>query len=280
MNRTITAICATSLCLLSLGSCGEQSRKIVIRYPHSMQYINHFKQEGTQKLQVWQGDSVVYALSRTLSFDISQRVLRVLPDSSAAVEENSTMLLIGQNRKDTTVIDTMKEARSFIIYEAPNGKIVDFETKGKYDSLTTAHFRSWYEQACPVFPDTAVGIGNTWVNSNTVIVDSQTLKTSTSFKVKGFEQSHGYDCIVVEFSGNIILPIRSDSKDTMLRGGMDEIRVDGTFWFAWKEGFFAEQSQKEVIEGRRDLVEKGKPFTRHYRIDGNARMYIAERQRI
>jgi hypothetical protein len=280
MNRTITAILTTFLVVFALADCGDQNRKIVIRYPHQMQYINHFKQEGTQKLQVWQGDSLVYSLSRSLDFNISQRVLRVLPDSSAAVEENSTMLLIGQNRKDTTVIDTMKEDRSFIIYEAPNGRIVDFETKGKYDSLTTAHFRSWYEQACPVFPDSAVGIGSTWVNSNTVVVDSQKLETSTSFKVRGFEQMRGYDCIVVEFSGNIILPIRSDPKDTMLRGGMDEIRVDGTFWFAWKEGFFAEQSQKEVILGRRDLVEKGKPFTRNYRIDGNARMYIAERQRI
>ena len=280
MNRTITAILTTFLVVFALADCGDQNRKIVIRYPHQMQYINHFKQEGTQKLQVWQGDSLVYSLSRSLDFNISQRVLRVLPDSSAAVEENSTMLLIGQNRKDTTVIDTMKEDRSFIIYEAPNGRIVDFETKGKYDSLTTAHFRSWYEQACPVFPDSAVGVGSTWVNSNTVVVDSQRLETSTSFKVRGFEQMRGYDCIVVEFSGNIILPIRSDPKDTMLRGGMDEIRVDGTFWFAWKEGFFAEQSQKEVILGRRDLVEKGKPFTRNYRIDGNARMYIAERQRI
>jgi hypothetical protein len=244
-----------------------------------MQYTNHFKQDGSQKLQVWQGDSLVYSLSRTLTFDISQQVLRVLPDSSAAVEENSTMVLICPNRKDSTLIDTMKDNRSFILYEAPNGKIVDFESKGKLDSLTTAHFRSWYEQACPVFPDSAVGIGSTWVNRNTVVVDSQTLGTSTSFKVTGFEQSHGYDCIVVEFSGNIILPIRVEKGDTMLRGGLDEIRVDGTFWFAWKEGFFAEQSQKETITGRRDLTEKGKEFTRHYRIDGNARMYVSERTR-
>lgn len=280
MNRTITAILFVSASLLAFGSCGEQSRKIVIRYPHQMQYINHFKQEGTQKLQVWQGDSLVYSLSRSLNFDISQQVLRVLPDSSAAIEENSTMLLIGRNRKDTTVIDTMKEDRSFVLYEAPNGKIVDFETKGKYDSLTTAHFRSWYEQACPVFPDSAVGIGSTWANRNTVVVDSQNLQTSTSFKVRGFEQMRGYDCIVVDFFGNIILPLRVEKGDTMVRGGLDEIRVDGTFWFAWKEGFFAQQTQKETIVGRRDMIAKGKEFKRHYRIEGNANMYIAERQRI
>ena len=224
MNRTLTAILVVFVTLLALGNCGEQSRKIVIRYPHQMQYTNHFKQDGSQKLQVWQGDSLVYSMSRTLNFDISQQVLRVLPDSSAAVEENSTMVLICPNRKDSTLIDTMKDNRSFILYEAPNGKIVDFESKGKLDSLTTAHFRSWYEQACPVFPDSAVGIGSTWVNRNTVVVDSQTLGTSTSFKVTGFEQSHGYDCIVVEFSGNIILPIRVEKGDTMLRGGLDEIR--------------------------------------------------------
>lgn len=280
MKLSITAILSIIVLLAIFSTCGEGGRKVVIHYPHLMGYMNVFKQEGIQKLQVWQHDSLVYSVSRSLAFDISQRVLRVLPDSTAAVEELSTMVLIGPNHKDTTIIDTIKENRAFVLYEAPNGKIVDFESQTPVDSATNAHFRSWYEQACPVFPDSAVGIGSQWTNRTSVTVDSQTLETATSFTVKAFEQMRGYDCIVVDFAGNIILPVRARKTDSVTLGGRDEIRVEGTFWFAFNEGLFVEQSQKEITEGRRDLREKGKEFTRTYRIDGQVRMYLTERKRI
>lgn len=280
MKRPITAILPIAIVLMLLGTCGDQNRKVIIRYPHQMGYVNIFKQDGSQKADVWQEDSLVYSYSRDISFDISQRVLRILPDSTAAVEELSSMVLIAPNRKDTAVIDTMKEARSFVLYEAPNGKIVDFESQTPIDSTATAHFRSWYEQACPVFPDSAVGIGSTWANRNTVTVDSQKLETSTSFTVRAFEQLRGYDCIVVDFSGNIILPVRVSKEDSLLLGGRDEIRVDGSFWFACKEGLFVEQRQREIIEGHRDLRGKAKNFVRTYKMDGDVRMYLTERKRI
>jgi len=280
MKRRITAILPIAVILTMLSTCGEQNRKVIIRYPHQMQYVNLFKQEGSQKVQVWQGDSLVYSFTRSIFFDISQRVLRVLPDSTAAVDEKSSMVLISPNRMDSLIVDTIKEDRSFVLYEAPNGKIVDFESQTPIDSATTTHFRSWYEQACPVFPDSAVGIGSQWVNRNTVTVDSQTLETSTSFTVRGFEQLRGYDCIVVDFTGNVILPVRVSKDDSMVLGGRDELRVDGTFWFACNEGLFVEQRQKEIIEGRRDLHDKGKDFTRHHRIDGQVQMYLTERKRI
>lgn len=280
MKLKITAILFTASVLAIFSMCGEGNRKIVIHYPHQMGYVNTFKQEGTQKLQVWQQDSLVHSASRSLSFDISQQVIRILPDSTAAVEEKSSMVLIGPNRKDSTITDTMKEDRAFVLYEAPNGKIVDFESQTPIDSAAIAHFRSWYEQACPMFPDSAVGVGNQWTNRTTVAVDSQTFETSTSFTVKAFEQLRGYDCIVVDFAGNIILPVHISKSDSMLLGGKDEIRVEGTFWFACNEGFFVEQTQKEIIEGRRDMRENGKEFSRNYRIDGQVRMYLFERKRI
>lgn len=245
-----------------------------------MNYINMFKQEGVQKLQVWQGDSVVYSTMRTLDFDISQRVLRVLPDSTAAVEEKSSMMLTAANSKDSTLRDTVRENRTFVLYEAPNGKIVDFESQTPMDSTYLAHFRSWYEQACPIFPDSAVGVGSTWEIRNAVTVDSQVMQTSTSFKVRGFERFKGYDCIVVDFDGTIVLPIAVMKSDSLVRGGRDEIHVVGTFWFAYNEGLFVEQTQKETVQGRRDMRKDGKDFTRHYRIEGDVRMWLTERKRI
>ncbi len=280
MKRYITAILPIAAVLILLGTCGDQNRKVIIRYPHDAAYMNIFKQDGSQKVQVWQEDSLVYSFTRLISFDISQRVLRILPDSTAAVEEKSSMTVIVPNRKDTSVIDTIREDRSFVLYEAPNGRIVDFESNTPMDSGSSAHFRSWYEQACPVFPDTAVGIGSTWEISNRVNIDGQTLHTSTKFTVRSLEQLRGYDCIVMDFSGNIILPVHVAKDDTMLIGGRDEIRVTGSFWFAYKEGLFVEQTQKEVTEGRRDMRHEGKEITRKYLIEGNVRMYLTERKRI
>ncbi len=115
----------------------------------------------------------------------------------------------------------------------------------------------------PVFPTGEISVGFNWTQSAKVMMPSQTMEASTTYEVKSLVREMGYDCAVIEFTGNLIIPIEPDPADSIQVSGVDKIETTGKLYFAYKDGLVVLQRERWVVDGTRNYTEKkGKPKER------------------
>jgi len=162
----------------------------------------------------------------------------------------------GQVKRSTREISIRQEV-------SPTGKIVAFTILGESSSSGDNYTRNFYDQAVPVFPEKAVTIGDTWTQSAAVrLPDGSQTSTSTSYRVKGTAVKMGYDCAIIEYKGNVILPITRDSSDTAALEGIDRIEMNGLIYFAYVAGISVNAEERRRLIVDRSFVSGGKSVHR------------------
>jgi hypothetical protein len=185
---------------------------------------------------------------------VIQEVQEVLPDSSAKIVETTTWLSTPWNSNDTASASPIKETRQVVLHVTQTGQIIDiaYDTAfGEIDVPEQHHIRTYYEQGIPIFPDHQLAPGNSWSQTTKVVLADHIVRANMSYRVTALVREGGYDCAVIEFTGNMTLPVESDTLSADRRTGVDRIESVGRLFFAYSEGLVVSQHERWIIDRER-----------------------------
>jgi hypothetical protein len=133
----------------------------------------------------------------------------------------------------------------------PDGKITDIQATSGQDEKTLDYIRNYYQQGGPVFPDGELSPGHRWTQTTTVKLPDYTLEATTTYRITALAREAGYDCAVIEYDGNMVLPVETDSSGTPEHVGFDRISGTGLIYFAYNEGLVVLQREHWTVRGNR-----------------------------
>jgi len=194
------------------------------------------KQEMKYTWYVVVGDSVTEKGGGTDRYVSTENLLNVGEDSVLTVLDSSTSYHVVPSKDEDKKLDTVEVYRANKYMIRPDGEFVDVEFMDGKDSATVAYLRNYFEQGWPVFPTGEISVGHTWTHSTAVRMPDETINASTDFKLTNLVRESGYDCAVIEYNGNMILPVDVREKKDFHETGVDRIELQGLMYFAYKEG--------------------------------------------
>jgi hypothetical protein len=260
--KRITAVLILALIGLCIVSCEQGGKQVKLQFRYSPGMKLEYEQVTRGNVLVTSGDSTIRDQARETTVDIEHFVRRTVNDSTAEIVENKKIYYHTLNRLDSSVVDTVEEGREIVFYVAPNGKIMDLEVSGESDEAYTEYLRNFYEQGMPVFPDNEISQGYKWTQTYKVILEGEEMEASTTYEAKSFVRERGYDCLVLEYDGNLILPIAEKETDEYSERGVNRINATGLMYFAYKEGIVILQRERWVMDGDRSrtYIDRKKEF--------------------
>ncbi len=205
-----------------------------------------------------EGDSTLYEHSETFTVDIEQEFLKFVNDTAAELSEHAVWHFMRRSKEDSTKMEPYESERTTIITTLPNGKITDARFADIKDQPKMRYIMNYYEQGLPVFPAGEKPVGYSWTQTTKVVLPDESMEASTTFLIKSLVREGGYDCAVIEYEGNLVIPIEPNPKDSTLRGGLDRIKSKGLMYFAYKEGIVVSQVESWVVDGDRTRLKDGK----------------------
>lgn len=132
---------------------------------------------------------------------------------------------------------------------ANNGKILEFFPEDSGSNAVIEAYRNYYEQASPVFPDEPVSENQSWGQTVKLIVkDEGPTSAETKYNVKAFVREAGYDCAVIEYAGNMIIPFRKIEPDGSIMIGLNRIGTKGVIYFGYVHGMIVKQEESYDIQ--------------------------------
>ncbi|MBN1212226.1 MAG: hypothetical protein JXA92_06570 [candidate division Zixibacteria bacterium] len=246
------------LALFFTYTCDQGTKKVVLRYKHKAGYEMIYATTVKSNLKVLEADTVTKEHSSVTEYRIDNVVKRVLEDSTFEVYSTSTRSSEVITTKDSTIQNGEKKAWERIVYFKPNGKTIDVEFPEPIDSAWADYIRESYKQGLPVFPDGEVFVGYSWTQTTKVLIDDESSLSSTTYKVKSFAREKGYDCVVIEYEGNMVIPIKpyTVEKAKGIREGIDRMDMKGVMYFAYKEGVAVSFRENWKMNGDRKVTKE------------------------
>lgn len=246
------------LILFLAYSCDQGTKKVVLRYKHKAGYEMIYETTAKSSLKLLEADTVFKDYSTVVKYRINNVVKRVLEDSTYEVYSTSTKLSEVVTTKDSTIQQGEKKAWERIVYFKPNGKTIDVEFPEPIDSAWADYIRESYKQGLPVFPDGEVFVGYSWTQTTKVLIDEESSLSSTTYTIKSFAREKGYDCVVIEYDGNMVIPIKPYpvEKSKEKREGVDRMDMKGVMYFAYKEGVAVSFRENWKMNGNRKVTKE------------------------
>ncbi|MBD3258431.1 hypothetical protein GF377_08355 [candidate division GN15 bacterium] len=250
MRKALVLLLLAALVGLALGmACDQGERKVTLRFKFKPGMEIEYKQTASGTLRVFRSDSLVSDRANDYTAMLTWYVRRVLEDGTAEIVESKTFNLTETETGESGRVDTVKEERDIIMYVKPNGKVEDLETSESGENKSLTYLKNYLEQGQPVFPDRELGEGYSWIQTTKVILPDGPMDASTTYEVKSFVRERGYDCVVVAYDGNLIIPLeKMHEKSYKLIQGVDNIQASGHIYFAYEEGLVVRQTEKWVLD--------------------------------
>ncbi|MDH4156242.1 MAG: hypothetical protein OEW00_03070 [candidate division Zixibacteria bacterium] len=247
-----TAIITLIAAMLTLASgCTQGDKKIKLTLKWEPGMTLDYEQVTKRSFKAYRADSLVSEGFTTYSIKVAQEVKNVGSDGIADVIESSAWTIVRPGKEDSAVMDTSTYEREMILKIKPNGKIVDFSFAKEEETSSAAYVKNYYEQGIPVFPSVEMSPGKEWTQETRVVLPEESLEASTTYRIKSLAREAGYDCALIEYEGNLVIPIVPDTKDSVWRAGIDRVSSTGIMYFAYKEGVVVLQRERWVIDGER-----------------------------
>jgi hypothetical protein len=256
--KNLTLAGLTCLVYLLVDGCGTSTPTYRLEYKYSPGSVISYQQVSQGTIIAKEHDSVATNRQATVTSNITYTVRRVVDDTTWEIQQKMESMYHSLNRLDSTVTDTTESAPDMMIYIAPNGRIVDLEyasTKPGMDN--TAYMKEYFRQGTPVFPEGAVPVGYAWTQTYDVTVDGAPVQVSTDYSIKAMEKRQGYECVVVGYSGKMVIPFEASPSDTAKRHGVDRLTNEGVMYHAVKDGITIAQTERWVLTGDRKKLKDG-----------------------
>jgi len=255
--RKITAIIAVLIVGLCLQTCDRGGKKITLRTKYKPGMKLAFEQVTRGSVLVRSGDSTIHDRTSEITTEQELYVRRMVDDTVAEVVDNRIYHYKHFDKVDSSAADTIEAGPELALYITPSGRVVDFEFTSEEHQGSGTYLKNFYEQGMPVFPEGEISQGYTWTQSYKVISEGEEMTASMTYEIKSFARERGYDCVVIGYDGNLILPIEAKPQDTTQRHGVDRVTARGVIYFAYKEGFVVLERERWILDGDRYTLEKG-----------------------
>lgn len=261
--KNLTALILLSMLLLS---CTEGTKEIQLSFKYKPGMILEYKQDSKRQTEIYTADSLVKKEVDVSLATVKQNILKIINDSTYKVNEIDTWHYTKPNKDDSTQLDSVTYSREMDLIVLQNGKIIDFTFKDPEDKAAS-YMKNYYEQGMPVFPSTKVYPGYSWTQTTSVMLPSETMNASTTYTIKSLVRELGYDCAVIAYTGNLLIPIEPKDGDKTQRSGLDKIQTDGMIYFAYVKGIVIKQTEKWKTEGERTQLTDGE--WQRYKFESN-----------
>ncbi len=247
-----TAIMILGLVALLTFGCTEGERTVSLKFKYEPGMTLNYKQVTKSSSEVFEGDSLTKERSSEYDVTMVANITSVDKDGTAELLDSTVWQWTEPGKKDSTVLDTIEKVLVTTVFIQPNGKYVDIAVPEGEDRSPT-WLKNYYEQGMPVFPPGELSPGYSWTQSTKVLLPDETLNATTTYRIKSLARESGYDCALLEYDGNMIIPMDKHVTDTSEYTGYDEIKMTGVTYFAYTEGIVVIERQQWEITGHRVL---------------------------
>jgi len=260
-----------------LVACQQGSKTITLRYKYEPGLKLTYDQTAKRSYKVMENDSLVSESSMTIDARVIQVIKSVNDDGTAEVHETDQWFYDRPSEEDSTKMEKYTEERRMVIQVKPDGDIVDVEFLDEVSFSSRAYLKNYLEQAMPVFPKGELSPGFSWTQSAKVMMPDETMEASTTYHFKTLVREAGYDCAVIEYEGNLIIPILPEPGDSVQVSGVDNIKTTGKLFHAYKEGMVVLQRERWVVDGTRNVTKAGKTTHRSISMETDVDFSLSER---
>ncbi|MEA3297085.1 MAG: hypothetical protein U9R56_04405 [candidate division Zixibacteria bacterium] len=255
-NLTATLTAALVICLVI--QCTQGDKRVSLRFKYEPGMMLAYKQTTRNSWRATDDDSLLEESSVTYKVAMSSNVLDVAADSTAELLDSTTWSWTSRSKEDSTQSETVEKTRVMTLFVQPNGRIIDVSFSSEDKATSVTWLKNYFEQGMPVFPQRELTVEDTWTQTTKVLLPDETLDASTTYKIKSLVREAGYDCAVIEYEGNMIIPIEPYKKDDCERQGFDHVDITGVTYFAYKEGIVVMERQNWTAKGYREKICNGK----------------------
>jgi hypothetical protein len=194
--------------------------------------------------------------------DIIYTTQKVLADGNCVVLEENIWSW-DEPAKDSCQVKRITRDYAYKYQVATSGKVTNLKMMGKPSQQWEDYVISFFEQGMPIFPEEKISVGYQWTQTTPVILpDSQTTEVSMVYTIKGTAQKQGYHCAIIEYNGDLAIPLHLEPADTLSSTGVDWIEVSGILYFAIKEGMGVNTEERRRVVRERYYTKKGEAIER------------------
>lgn len=238
-------------------SCGSSEKRISLQFKYQEGSKLTYAQVTKRHRLVTVADSVIKDVSHTLNMIVVQEVRSVEGDSIAILYEKDSWEYEKVDKDDSSKIDTVRNSRELLITILRNGKILDVRSATGEEVPYLSYIKNYYEQGLPVFPSGEVSPGYSWTQTTKVILPDDVMEASSTYRLKSIVREAGYDCAVIEYEGNLIIPMEPSADDSTQASGIDHVTTTGLIYFAYREGIVVLQRERWIVRGDHQAIRDG-----------------------
>jgi|WetSurMetagenome_2_1015567.scaffolds.fasta_scaffold163443_2 hypothetical protein len=258
-SRLTAAAIPVILVLVVSSSCSRAPETFTLRNLYtpvgkSLTYKFALKRVGSATVD----STSTQAIDNKMDGVVIYTFVDTLPGGIGLVREDNHWTWI-EKTADSGKTAPKSQDYAYTMKYAGNGKLLDLKVVDGSSPTWDKYVRNFYEQGTPVFPDTPITVGYSWTQTYPVVLaDNKTDTAETIYRVKGRAQKLGYDCAIIEYRGNLVLPIILDPADTTATQGLDRIDLNGIMYFAIKNGMAISSDERRRLNTHRSFMKAGK----------------------
>lgn len=253
MKKQLAVITVFAIAL-TWAACSKGERQVNLRFSFQPQTILTYNQISKRNYSIIENDSVLSQSKMVDTLRIDLELIRLVNDTTYEIMEYGTLHRYVPSKEDSTKLERVELKTETLLRILPNGKIDSFAMLENEFARTDAYVKNYYEQGTPVFPAGEKPVGYSWTQTTKVVLPKETLEASTTYTIKALVRQQGYDCAVIEYIGNMVLPIVPCEEDSVQRSGVDRIKIKGLIYFAHQDGLVVEQTENWTVDGQRQQM--------------------------
>lgn len=236
--------------VLSSIQCGTEKKEVLLRLKFNPDQKLRWQYDRKEYLEIYENDSLVEAKDSQRKSEMIEEVVDIIDKNTARFRSIFYYDKKITDKNDSSKTQTVKDSSVMEYVQNDRAVTLEFQHNDTTSPEVIDYYKRLYEQMAPRYPDDPVSEGYSWNNSIKVMLkDGEVRDAVSTYRIKGFAREAGYDCVIMEFKGNTIVPYRGKPEIKEDRGDGIETRLDkqtteGTCYFAYKEGFIVREERR------------------------------------
>jgi len=247
--------------VFALG-CGTDYREVRLAYKFHPGKTYTYEYKTDISSNTYEDGALTSSDKRTYRLLYDQEILEAMDHDRGRIKYTYTLKEPPAGPVNITGTDTAAASWSNECIMANDGSIVEFASDSSATPGSADYYRRLFEQASPMYPDEPVKEGFVWSHTVRVVTDDGLTDATTTYKIKSFVRSGEHDCAVIEYRGNMLIPLEKSCPDeiTAIQSGMDKIEVEGVAYFAYTEGIILREEESSHLVREATIIQDGEPI--------------------
>lgn len=234
---------------ISLFQCGTEKKEVVLRLKFNENQSLRWAQTNKNHTEYFENDSLISTEDKNSTSESVESVMEILDENTARLKLTYYYDRELPDKNDSSKIIKVSDSSTIEYIQNIHAVNLDIFPHDTISVDKIEYVKKLHQQLAPHYPDMPVTAGYSWSNNIKVMLQNgETNNAITTYTVKGFVKEAGYDCAIIEFVGNTIVPFQSeyeceDGSGKVLETRIDKTKSQGTVYFAYKKGIIVKESQ-------------------------------------